>query len=277
LTRLCFPQSYFPVANYLVWCARVIEITSLYFFLTNDQDEKDQAIAFLTEFIEKEEGCGHIPADRYTITTAWATLALLKAGKVDEAINFVKRNVIWLCDRVDNGFGLAHYDAEEYEETAYLVGYPFEAIDIKRNQSSYLATALADLAAFIGNQDFYADVINDIEASEVAYNYWQLPDTAAILTIETKEILFYPNNPHQFSLTHFEEYSYAEHIKHEPTSYQITEKLGTNSLILLSVLLKDRYFPKTWRRIVQAEQVTASVEEPRVQAAAEQPPRHLDL
>lgn len=276
LTRLCFPQSYFPVANYLVWCARVLEITSFYFFLTDDQNEKDQAIAFLIEFIEKEEGCGHIPGDRYTVTTVWATLALLKAGKVDGAISFIKRNVIWLCDRVDKGFGLAHYDAEEYEESAYLVGYPFEAIDIKQNQSSYLATALADLAAFIGKQGFYADVVNDIEASEIAYNYWQLPDTASIFMIETKEILFYPNDPHQFDLTAYEEHVYAEHIKHEPASYQITEKLGWDSLMLLSILLKDRYFPKIWMRIIYEDGAAAPSEGPRAQGAAGQPPQRSD-
>lgn len=257
LTRLCFPQSYFPVANYLVWCARVLEVNSLYFFLSNDKDEKDQAIAFLIEFIEKEEGCGHIPGDRYTIATVWTTLALFRAGKVDEAINFIKRNVIWLCDRVDKGFGLAHYDAEEYEESAYLVGYPFEAIDIKHNQSSFLATALADLAAFTGNKGFYADVVNDIEASEIAYNYWQLPDTASIFTIETREILFYPNDPHQFDLISCAEYIYAEHIKHESDSYQITQKVGVYSLILLSVLLKDRYFPKMWRKIISKNEAEA--------------------
>lgn len=253
LTRLCFPESYFPVANYLVWCARVLEATSLYFFLTKDQAERDEIISFLVEFIEREEGCGHILSDRYTVTTVWTTLALTKGGRIDNAIAFVKRNVVWLCDRVDNGFGLAHYDAEEYEETAFLVGYPYESIDIKENHSSYLATALADLAAFIGNQEFYADVVNDIEASEIAYNYWQLPDTAAIFTIETEEILFYPNNPHQFSITTFEEYNYAEHIKHEPDSYQITQKAGVHSLILLSILLKDRYFPKTWNQITSTD------------------------
>jgi hypothetical protein len=268
LTRLCFPQSYFPVANYLVWCARVVEQASLYNFLLEDQEEKDRVIAFIIEFIEREEGCGHLPGDRYTVTTVWTTLALLKAGKVDEAINFIKRNVIWLCDRVDKGFGLAHYDAEEYEESAYLVGYPFEAIDIKHNQSSYLATALADLAAFIEGREFYADVVNDIEASEIAYNYWQLPDTASIFTIETKEVLFYPNDPHQFDLTAFEEYIYAEHIKHEPDSYQITGKAGVSSLILLSILLKDRFFPKMWRQIVSEGEAAAGTQEARGQAQA---------
>jgi hypothetical protein len=261
LDRLCFPESYFPVINYLVWCARILEIVSLYFFLTKDQAERDEAISFIIEFIEKEQGSGHIPGDRYAVSTVWPALALIKARRTDEAINFIKKNVIWLCDRVDDGLGLARYDAEEYEETAFIVGAPFDFIEIEKNQSSYLATALADLAAFIGNQEFYADVVNDIEASEIAYNYWQLPDTQAVLTISTEEIIFYPNNPHQFSLNNFEDFEYAEHIKHESDSYTITQKAGESSLILLSILLKDRYFPKMWRPIVSEDEAREPVGE----------------
>jgi len=254
LTRLCFPESYFPVVNYLVWCARIVEVTSLYFFLTEDQAGRDEAASFLVEFIEKEEGCGHIPSDRYAISTVWTTLALIKAGRIDKAIDFVKRNVVWLCDRVDSGFGLARYDAEEYEETAFILGYPFDFIDVEKNQSSYLATTLADLAAYIGNQEFYGDVVNDIAASEIAYNYWQLPDTQAILTISTEEIIFYPNNPHQLAINNFEDFEYAEHIKHEPSSFSITQKTGVGGLVLLSILLRDRYFPKVWKQIVSEDE-----------------------
>src|SRR6266511_4331228 len=56
--------SAFPMLHYLVWCARVTDIVSLYFFLTKDQKVKDDCVSFLVEFIDREEGCGHIPSDR---------------------------------------------------------------------------------------------------------------------------------------------------------------------------------------------------------------------
>src|SRR5205085_9840279 len=114
----------------------------------------------------------------------------------------------------------------------------------------------SDLAAFLGDKDFYADVVNDIEAGELAYSYWQFPDTKAIFTIDTNECRTYANIPHQFSITDFEDFSYAEHIKDEPDSFQIAQKAGLNSLILLSVLLKDRYFPKTWKQFIQCTSQT---------------------
>lgn len=248
LLRLCFNSSYMPILHYLVWCARVLEIASLYFFLTDKEAEQDEIVAFISEFIEKEEGCGHIPGDRYATSLVWSALALIRANRTDKATDLVKRGVMWLCDRVEKGYGIARYDADEKAETYTLLGYPFDFIKVDKNRSSYLATIASDLAAFIGDKDFYADVVNDLAACELAYSYWQFPDTKAILTIDTEECRTYPNIPHQFTLTSFEDYEYAEHIKHEPSSFQITQRGGLNSLILLSVLLKDRYFPKLWRQ-----------------------------
>jgi hypothetical protein len=250
LLRLCMNHSYMPMLHYLVWCARVLETASLYLFLTREEVERDEIVSFLVDFIEAEEGCGHIPADRYAISLVWASLALIQAGKTDKAKWLVKRSVIWLCDRVEKGLGLARYDADEKEETYTLLGYAFDFIKVEKNRSSYLATIASDLAAFMGDKELYADVVNDLEACEIVYSYWQFPDTKAILTIDTEECRTYPNIPHQFSITEFEDFSYAEHIKHEPSSFQITEKVGLRSLILLSVLLKDRYFPKLWNRII---------------------------
>jgi len=248
-----------PMLHYLVWSARVLEMASLYFFLTKEETEKDEVIAFLTEFIEKEEGCGHIPGDRYAISLVWSTLVLIQAGKTDKARELVKRSVVWLCDRVEKGFGIARYDADEKEETYILLGYAFDFIKVDKNRSSYLATIASDLAAFLGDKGFYADVVNDIAACEIVYSYWQFPNTKAILTIDTEECRTYPNIPHQFSITEFEDFEYAEHIKHESSSFQITERGGQSSLILLSVLLKDRYFPKMWKQITKCTPSTEQV------------------
>lgn len=253
LVHLCVKGNFFPMLQYLVWCSRILEMSSLYFFLSKEKNEKDEVANFLIDFIQNEEGCGHIPSDRYSVSLCWAILTLIQSEKADEAINLIKRSVIWLCDRVENGFGLAHYDANEYEETATLLGYPFEFVKIEKNTSSFLATLLSDLAAFTGNKQLYSDVVNDIAACNISYDYWQFPDTKAIFTIGTEECLSYANIPHQDSINNFEDFDYSEHIKHEPLSFQIIEKVGINSLVLLSVLLKDRYFPTMWKPIISNE------------------------
>ena len=250
LLHLCLKDSSLPMLHYVVWCARVLEITSLYYFLTKDTAERAGVVGFLSEFINREEGCGHIPGDRHAVSMVWASLALVTAGRTDDALDLIKRSVVWLCDRVEKGFGLARYEADEYEETITLLGYPFDFIKVEHNRCSFLATILTDLAAYVGNKEFYADVVNDFEACEIVYNYWQFPDTNAIFTIETEECRNYPNIPHEPSMERFDDFDYAEHIKHEPDSFKICQKAGPSSLIALSILLKDRYFPKMWKVII---------------------------
>lgn len=257
LLRLCLNYSSMPLLHYLVWCARVLEIASLYSFLTQDESERREVVTFLTALIEKEEGCGHIPSDRYATSLVWTALVLIQAGRTDKATALIKRSVVWLCDRVEKGFGIARYDADEKEETNTLLGYAFDFIKVEKNRSSYLATIASDLAAFMGDKQFYADVVNDFDACEIAYSYWQFPDTEAILTIDTEDCRTYPNIPHQFSISNFEDFAYAEHIKHEPSAFQIAAKTGLSSLILLSVLLKDRYFPKMWQQIISGKEEKA--------------------
>ena len=251
--RVCGPGSSFPMLNYPVWCARVLELAGLYFILTPDQAEKERMIGFLIEFIEREQGAGHIPSDRYSVSMVWPTLALLKCGKNDVATDFVKRAMVWLCDRVEEGWGLAEYDATEVEESTILLGYPFDFIHGRKKSSSYLATVLTDLAAFMGNKEFYGDCFNDIEACEFGYTYWQVPDTKAVFTIESEEVLTYANIPHQEELTSFDDLTYAAHIKNEPSSFEIANKTSSRALVLLSVLLKDRYFPRQWPTILKGD------------------------
>lgn len=164
----------------------------------------------------------------------------------------MQRTLVWLCDRVEKGAGLAHWDADEYQETVTLLGYPFDFIKLEEHGSYYLATVVTDLAAFIGDKKFYEDVSYDLAAVEVAFTYWQFPDTEAIFTIDTEECTTYSNIPVSSSIEKFEDYEYAEHIKPEVGSFQIAQKAGINSLILLSVFLKDRYFPKMWNQMISS-------------------------
>jgi hypothetical protein len=239
-----------PMLHYLVWCSRILAITSLHFFISSDREEQDSLVAFMKDLIEAEPGCGHPPSDRYATALVWTTLALIKANDLPAAIELVKRATVWLCDRTEQGVGLASYDATEYEETAMLVGYAYSSVKVQKNVSSFLATVLADLAAFTDDKDLYSVVVNDVAACEIVYEYWQFPDTKAIFTILSEDSRTYPNTVHEPTLTAFEDYRYAQHIGEEPSTFRITERVGLAGLILLSVLLRDRYFPKVWRQLV---------------------------
>ena len=53
-----------------------------------------------------------------------------------------------------------------------LLGQAFAFIDIHPRRSSFLATALLDLAAFSGTA-LYADMVNDVKAVRIVPEYWQ--------------------------------------------------------------------------------------------------------
>jgi hypothetical protein len=204
-----------------VWCSRILAVTSLHVLLSSDAEEQEALVAFIKEFIETEIGCGHPPSDRYATALVWTTLCLIKSNNSATARELIKSAVIWLCDRTEQGFGQATYDADEYEETATLVGYAFNSIKVQKNIGSFLATVLADLAAFTEDRDLYALVVNDVAACEIAYEYWQFPDTKAIFTILSVDSRTYPNTLHQPTLTAFKDYEYAQHIAEEPSTFKI--------------------------------------------------------
>lgn len=244
--RVCFSSGSLPMITYLVWCSRVVEIAALRYFLSDDQEEKHETGLFLSDFISAENGCGHIAGDRYAVSAVWAALALFDHGQSEVAKKLVAKGVVWVCDRFEFGFGIANYEADEYQETAILIGYPFEGVSVARNRSSFYATALVDLAAFSGDTDLYADAVNDIEACEIVYSYWQFPDSKAIFIVDSEECVTYPNIPHVDALGQVGSFEYAEHIRHEPVSFAIMERVGTTAIPVLSLLLRDRYFPTVW-------------------------------
>jgi hypothetical protein len=59
-------------------------------------------------------------------------------------------------------------------------------------------------------------------------------------------VIEFPNIRYEDTLTDFREYRFAEHIRHEVDSFRVAEALGPQSLVMLAVFLRDRYFPKAW-------------------------------
>ncbi|MBK9940519.1 MAG: hypothetical protein IPP13_02710 [Kouleothrix sp.] len=170
----------------------------------------------------------------------------------DEAKNFIHSSVVWLCDKYDQGCGLASLEADEYQETLTLLGCQFDFPSVQQSGTSFLASAICDLAAFIDDSDFYANVVNDIKASRIYPIYWQAPDTKGLLHIESEGVIAYPNIQYNDLLSQFSSFEFAEHIAHEPRSFHIAQKMGVICLMFVTLLLRDRYFPTIWPIIIQS-------------------------
>lgn len=235
--------------TYLVQCTRALEVTGFLYFLAKETGEtiiQTQAINFLQDFIIKEPGCGHIPGDRYAVSLIFPTLALLNNGNLDQACNFIHQSVVWLCDRYEEGFGIASVEADELMETKILLGYAFDFINLEHHPGCLAATVLCDLAAFTGNAQLYEAVVNDIKAVQIIPIYWQSPDTKSLYRIDAEDVIGYGNVPYSDTFLPFTTYQFAHHIKEEPDTYKVAQSLGPLSLMTVMLILRDRYFPKLW-------------------------------
>jgi len=235
--------------TYLIHCARILEVVGCLYFIEEEQTEKDKILSFLVNFIEHEPGCAHVPSDNYAVSLVLPVLALLSSGKTDIASRFLHQVTVWLCDRYQEGFGLADIAAEPYEEIIALFGYPFEFINVRARKGSFVAPVICDLAVYTGDADLYSSIVNDFKATNIIPQYWQVPDTDSLFKLDGKDIIAYPKIDYNDNLLPFEEFSFADHIKSETTTFNITQSTGQFGLFIIMLLLRDRYFPTLWPSI----------------------------
>ena len=231
---------------YLIHCARIMEVAGCLYFLEVDQSERDKTISFLVSFLSQEPGCANIPSDYYAISLVLPVLSLCSFGHRDIAEQLLHRSTVWLCDRYQDGFGLADISAEPYDEIITLLGYPFDFITIQPRKGSFAASVICDLAAFIAEAELYANIINDIKAAKIVPIYWQVPDTTSLFSLDGQDIICYPKIDYSDVHLPFETHAFADHIKNEPRSFGITHHTGPFSPLLIMLLLRDRYFPALW-------------------------------
>lgn len=235
--------------TYLVHCARIIEVTGMLYFLETEDESKSDVATFLQDFAEHEKGIAHLPSDRYAVSLVLPALALYDSGRCDLASELIRRATVWLCDRYQEGFGIASFEASERVQVLTLLAYPFSFINIESRHTSFAASAVTDLAAFI-DQQLYADVVNDIGASEIVRQYWQVQDTVGLFRIEGEDVISYPNIEYADTMTLFDAFEFAEHIKSEPRTFRTVQIADPFALMAIMLLLRDRYFPTIWPQLV---------------------------
>lgn len=238
------------MTTYLVHCARILEVSGYLYFMEDDAKARTQISSFIEDLVSKEPGCAHIPGDRYAISLVLPVIVLYATSRAEAARDFLRRVVIWLCDRYEDGWGLASFEADPDDEIITLFGHPFEFIPQRKRGGSLLASVVSDLAAFLGNERFYSDVVNDIRASRIHPEYWQASDTEGLFRIEATDVIGYPYIEYEDNLTNFGSFDFAEHIVDEVRSFRIQQLVGPLSLMSLMLLLRDRYFPTMWPLLV---------------------------
>jgi hypothetical protein len=236
-------------ATYLVQCSRILELACLAYFLEDDTEKKQHCGRFVCEFIEWEPGCSRPLSDKYAVSIVFSCLVLFNEGFLDEAIKFINNMAVWICDRYEQGIGLASIEADEYEEISAVFGHIFDFVKSPQGPSSFLATTLIDLAAFLGNKQLFDDIVNDLIAAHIVAEYWQPQDSLGSCRVEGSDVVTYPSvELRESARTPLSDY--AEHITTEPDNFKFVNAFGAESIVALSCLLRDRYFPKVWQSFV---------------------------
>lgn len=236
-------------ATYLVQCSRILELACLAYFFGDDPEKKRACGQLVIEFVESEPGCSRPLGDRYAVSIALTCLVLVGEGFIDQACGLITNVAVWLCDRYEQGIGLASIEADEYEEVSTIFGHSFDFIQSPQGQSSFLATTLVDLAAFLGNKQLFEDIVNDLIAVHIVAQYWQPQDTLGSCQVDGADVVTYPSVELRDSArTKLE--GYAEHVDTESNTFKFVDEFGPESIAALSCLLRDRYFPKVWQSLV---------------------------
>ncbi len=237
------------IITYLVSCSRLLEAAGLLYFLEEDPKEQIDILDFISEFIVEEPGCGKALSDNYAVSIIFPTIALIKNQKDEEAIELIQRATIWLCDQKEEGSGIAPFGANPKDEVFQLLGHPFSFIELQKHSGNFFATVILDLAIFVGNKQLYDDVFNDFQAVGIIPQYWLVPDTKSLYCIDGEDIISYPNVEFSDSMGDFSSLDYAEHIKFEARNYKLVEVVGEVGIMLLTLFLRDRYFPTLWKTL----------------------------
>jgi hypothetical protein len=164
--------------TYPVRCVRLAEILGLLALLATESDPElsGEISRWLVTLCEKQPGVAHPISDQYAVSVIPVVLALATIDR-EAAETHLKRCTVWLCDRYErDALGLARDDATPEEEVEYLIGGPFESVQLERRPDSLIAPVLLDLAATLGSTDLYGDIYNDVLAVRICPQVLRLAD-----------------------------------------------------------------------------------------------------
>jgi hypothetical protein len=237
------------IVTYSVQCARLMDLASLAYFTSDDEAGRSQVAAFLVDLLRHEPGCIHPISDNYAVTLVMAMLVLCNERQTEFAGELLGNAVAWLCDRYQDGAGLAGIGADEADEILRLLGPGSGMIGIMRASSSFLATALTDLAAFIADPLLYRNIVNDIEISDIHPEYFGARDSAGPIGAAGEEIAYFSSVHYEDVLTDFQAFRFADHLAGEPATFRFIDVFGAAAAVTNMALARDRYFPKLWMQL----------------------------
>ncbi|MBM9467992.1 hypothetical protein [Nakamurella leprariae] len=187
-------------SSYAVACSRFIELIGLVALLSDVDDQFDaelvrRAQLAIKQLISFQPGTSHPVSDGFAVSLLAPTLALARIEK-SEAIGFIERVAVWLCDRYDArmaGIGLSPANEAPIDEITHLLGGPYSDGPQKRS-GSYIASVLLDLCVTINPRGAtFADLLNDFSAVGIAPEFRRADERLSHWRPDGAGVRFYSN------------------------------------------------------------------------------------
>ena len=241
-------RQHYPMAahvTYPVRCLRLLEILGLLGLLESETaDAPRQTLEnFLATFVATNPGTAHPISDRWAVSLIPPVLILGRAGKT-QSVQCLLENVIkWVADRYDfDGRGLAGPDSSPSEELDYLLGDPFEHVEVGRRSESYIATVVLDLAAILQMGNLFDVARNEFLAVGAHLPLIEVPDTQGQYIIGGDGACFTPDMEFASSWQPIDGWKVAPHHTRETKAYYL-ERIGRWwDLLAISAVVRDRHF-----------------------------------
>lgn len=157
--------------TYPVRCSLVVQSLGLLGLLRYEEGDDEAAEDFvrrLERFVTAQPGAAHPISDAWAASLIPAA-ALLRRAESAALVPWLENITIWICDHHFKAPGLASVYAEPADEVRYLIGEPFEHLEVSRRRSSHLATVVLDLTCALKLPELFRDAFNDFAAVDLAF------------------------------------------------------------------------------------------------------------
>jgi hypothetical protein len=148
---------------------------------------------------------------------------------------------------------LAHVHATAAEETAYFLGSPFDFIELRRRNESLAASIILDLACVLELAELYDIARNEFLAVEIVLPVIEVRDDQGQYCLHIGSYTYEPNMPYEEQWSPVEGWRNAPHHS-RGMDVHYPESVGTPwDQLAMSCVLRDRFFVRSWRRLVGKE------------------------
>jgi hypothetical protein len=239
--------------TYPVRCSILMELLSL---LALDKLEKSEAdvdaiIDYVVAFTEHQPGVVHPISDRWAVTLIPLVLLLAGTGHDDLVDSLLKDVTRWVADRYEGkSFGLAGPTAGPDEEVNYLLGTPFEHVELQRRSESLISAVVLDLTAILRRRELFKLVRNEFLAVEAMACVVETPDSSGQYVHGSEDASYEPNMQYDDLGTPQDGWKVAPHHHRAPTSYYLDRIGRLWDHLAVSSVLRDRYYLPTCQMVL---------------------------